>query len=369
LTTLTPLGLLRLPVRVVRDRATGQYHPLSQVLWRGKATRLLSPAVEKEAVQLATEQNYRPAARTLGRWLKAKISHWLIWSSVQYYGGKLTEQLERGWWPARTRRRAVPVVITEMDSTWVKRQQRARRAGSPAHFPMHLGLHYIGRQRRYGRRGSTSVRLENKVLLASTASVGLFGRRLALAGQRHFQSGQQVVLSDGDEGLERVRENHFPGALWLLDRWHIAQAVRAFVAHDQGEYQRLMAGVWRADTEAVLEALRTSPLRQQRPKEFRDLFGYLLGNREGIDNWKSLPAGLRRSVRRRPAVIKSGSGAVEKNIEVEINRRFKKQGRSWNPLRAERLVQLKRLIAQPGDWQHWWNRVCLTTTKLNPGWP
>jgi hypothetical protein len=366
---LTPFGLLRLPVRVVQDKSSGRYHTLSKVLWRGKATRLLSPALEQQAIELATEQNYRPATRTLGRWLKVKFSHWLIWGAVQYYGAKLNQQIQRGWWSITQRRQQAQVVITEMDSTWIKRQQRGRRPDSPTHFPMHLGLHYTGRTRRYGRRGSTSVQLQNKCVLVSTDTISLFGRRLALAGQRRYRSSQQVLLSDGDEGLERVREKEFPQALWLLDRWHIAQAVRTLVTNNEVEYQRLMKPVWAADSEGVLQALRTSPLRRQRPVEFRDLFGYLLGNREGIDNWKLIPAGWRRSVGTKPAVVKCGSGAVEKNIEVEINRRFKRQGRSWNPQRADHLAQLKRLISEPSSWNRWWKRVCLTTTTINPGWP
>jgi hypothetical protein len=40
--------------------------------------------------------------------------------------------------------------------------------------------------------------------------------------------------------------------------------------------------VWKADSEAALEALRTSPYRETRLLEFNALFGYILGNREGI---------------------------------------------------------------------------------------
>jgi len=366
---LTPFGMLRLPVRVVQDKSSGRYHTLSKILWRGKATRLLSPALEQQAIELAAEQNYRPAARSLGRWVKTKLSHWLIWTAVQYYGAKLCHQMQRGFWAGAAGRQQAQVVITEMDSTWVKRQQRRRPANGPTHFPMHLGLHYTGRKRRYSRRGSTSVCLQNKCILVSTDTVSVFGRRLALAGQRLYQASQQVVLSDGDEGLERVRQSQFPGALWLLDRWHIAQAVRTLVTHNEAEFQRLMKPVWQADSEAVLQAIRTSPLRTQRPQEFRELFGYVLGNREGIDNWKLIPASLRRSVGTKAAPVKCGSGAVEKNIEVQINRRFKRQGRSWNPQRADHLAQLKRLICCPKTWNTWWNRVCLTTTTVNPGWP
>jgi len=135
-------------------------------------------------------------------------------------------------------------------------------------------------------------------------------------------------LSDGDEGLEALRQQHFPHNLWLLDRWHVTQAVRTFTVSHHAEFRRLMQPVYHADSEAALEALCTSPLRRQHPHELRALFGYLLGNRDGIDNWQQIPAGLRRTVGRRPARVKAGSGGVEKNLEVRINRRFKRQGRA-----------------------------------------
>jgi hypothetical protein len=155
----------------------------------------------------------------------------------------------------------------------------------------------------------------------------------------------------------------------LLDRWHIAQNVRTFVADDQREHRRIMTAVWKSDSEAVLEAVRTSPYRQTRPLEFNALFGYILGNRDGIDNWHLIPAALRRSIGRQLAPVRAGSGVVEKNIEVRINRRFKRQGRSWTKRGAEHLAQLLWLQSHATDWIHWWNKTALTKTKVNPGWP
>jgi hypothetical protein len=235
---------------------------------------------------------------------------------------------------------------------------------------MHLAIHYSGRQRRYHKRGSASVRLQNKRWILSTRPLSIFGRRLAWQRLRHFQPGAtEVLLSDGDEGLKWVREREFAQSHWLLDRWHIAQNVRTFVADDQREHRRIMAAVWKSDSEAVLEALRTSPCRQTRPLEFNALFGYILGNRDGIDNWHLIPPVLRRSIGRKLAPVRAGSGVVEKNIEVRINRRFKRQGRSWTRNGAEHLAQLLWLQSQPADWDHWWNKTALVKTKVNPGWP
>jgi hypothetical protein len=320
---LTPFGLIRLPVRVVRERglAQGGYHTLSKALLQPKATRLLSPWMEKRALEAATGVNYRPGAAELWRWLRVKVSAWLIWKCVQFHGARLCEQLDRQWWPDRAKERKTDVVVTEIDSTYLKAQQRGRKKG--AHFPIHLGLHYSGRERRYRKRGSTSVCLANKCWILSTEPLSIFARRLAWQRLRHFQRGAcEVLLSDGDEGLKWVRQREFAQSHWLLDRWHIAQNVRTLVCDDEREYRRIMTSVWKSDSEAVLEALRTSAYRDTRPVEFNALFGYILGNRDGIDNWHLIPSSLRRSLRRKLAPVRSGSGVIEKNIEVHIARRF-----------------------------------------------
>ena len=103
--------------------------------------------------------------------------------------------------------------------------------------------------------------------------------------------------------------------------------------------------------------------------EFNALFGYILGNRDGIDNWHNIPSPLRRSLGRRLAPVRSGSGVIEKNIEVRVGRRFKRQGRSWTRRGAEHLAQLLWLQTHPTDWTHWWSQTALAKTRVNPGWP
>lgn len=110
----TPFGLVRLPVRVVRARSDGRYLTLSKVLLAPKATRLLSPLVEKQALEAATGRNYRPAAAELGRGLRTQVSAWLIWRCVQFHGAKLCEQLDRQWWPDRAAPKPAVVVVTEL---------------------------------------------------------------------------------------------------------------------------------------------------------------------------------------------------------------------------------------------------------------
>lgn len=203
--------------------------------------------------------------------------------------------------------------------------------------------YYSGRQRRYQAPGSISRRLTDKQLLVVTAPLALFGPQFQRLAHRHFRPAVHVLLSDGDEGWERLRENLFPHRPWHLNRRHIMQAVRAFTGLDLAEVRHLVTPIRNLGREAALEALRTSPLRHRRSKEFRALFGYLLSNLEGIDTWWPIPARLRRGRSRTPPAVKAGSGAVEKSIEVHLSRRFQRQGRSWHPKRSARLLALHQL--------------------------
>jgi hypothetical protein len=341
------------------------------MLRRGLATRELSPAVELAALEAAPEQNYRPAARRLWQWCRVRVSHWVVWSCVQYYGHKLQEQEERDWWPEKALKRKTGIVVTEIDTAILRTQRWGEARRGPEHFGMHVGVHYTGREP-IGWLRRKDVRLCDKTVLVSTGGIGTFGNMLRKQRDRHYGGGGylSVMLSDGDEGLKWVREREFPNSVWLLDRWHIAEKVRTYVGNNDIEYARIMRGVYECRSEAVLEAIRTSDqrLQQRRPREFRELFGYVLGNREGIEAYRQIPKKFRRSVGRKIAAVRAGSGVIEKQVEVQVNRRFKWQGRSWSPIRADRLAQLAWLQRDRTNWRHWWDKQCLSTTRVNPSW-
>ena len=356
---LTPFGQIDLPVCVVRKRGatTGGYLSLSKVLLQPKATRLLSPSLEKQACEFATELNYRPAATLLGRQVQASLSHWLVWRCVQHHGQRLGEDVERDWWPQPSHNCQSELVITELDSAWLRQQPRTAR-DDPRHgkelsggFFMHLGLHYTGRERRYAKRGSKSVQLSQKSLWYSTTPLNQFAPKLARQRHYHYPQVQKtVVISDGDEGLERMRERHFEQDIWLLDRWHVDDRLKRLLRDHPEALKQARRGLYTANSERILEALADAQQLVD-PGRFAECFGYILGNREGIDALHQVPQGWRTAHGRREPRVKPSSGGAEKNIEVSINRRFKRQGRSWHPKRAGYLANLRclqRTIMMPG---------------------
>jgi hypothetical protein len=368
---ITPFGEIELPVRVVRRRGVkrGGYLSLSRVLLEPKATRLLSPAMEKQAVLSAVEMNYRPAARRLSEQTGGSaVSHWLVWKCVQVHGRRLDDQLERGAQPQEPLAPGREPVITELDSGWLKQQHRGRKgvAGEPASgFFMHLCVQYTGRERRWGKRGSKEVALRDKTVWPCVWPMARFGPAARRYRDHHYGfETQGIVMSDGDEGLERMRERVFAGETWLLDRWHVDKRLKSLCGEDTEALGAMRRALYRADSEALLAEI-AAVQGQIDAALFAECFGYILGNREGIDSLHQIPKKWRTARGRREPVVKVGTGAVEKNIEVMINRRFKRQGRSWNPRRAGYLAALRWLQQKPQDFNRWWNQNILQRT-LSP---
>ncbi len=182
---------------------------------------------------------------------------------------------------------------------------------------------------------------------------------------RPFRPDLHVLLSDGDEGLDRLGENHFPRRLWRLDRRHLGRAVRAFTGPDQAEFRRLMAPRGNADSKEALEALRTGPRRHRRSRESRALFRYLLGNREGIYAWRQVPAALRRGGGRTPP----GQGRLRRRVEDPPDR----HPPPLQTRRPELASGASRPAVGPPEtprpapaWNAWWKTKPRFHLKANP---
>jgi hypothetical protein len=73
----------------------------------------------------------------------------------------------------------------------------------------------------------------------------------------------------------------------------------------------------------------------------------MLGNRDGIDNWQSIPVHLRHSAGRQITPACPARWRILKEIEVQINRSFKGQGDSWSSRGADHLAYHSAFRAIP----------------------
>ena len=90
--------------------------------------------------------------------------------------------------------------------------------------------------------------------------------------------------------------------------------------------------------------------RDKRQK-MADLVTYIENNRGGLYGSRSLWDKVEAKM-----VLVSSTGAMEKNIDVVIGRRFKKQGMSWTTKGANNLLKLRTLWYNKTDWEAFWSR-------------
>jgi len=90
---------------------------------------------------------------------------------------------------------------------------------------------------------------------------------------------------------------------------------------------------------------------KEKKKKIADLASYIENNFDGLYGSRSLKDKVEAK-----EVLVSGSGAMEKNIDVVIGRRFKRQGMSWTKEGANNLLKLRILCYDKNNWEEFWER-------------
>jgi len=208
------------------------------------------------------------------------------------------------------------------------------------------------------KKGKRGVILEKRYVSGFCGSEELGKRTYALAYQLGVeQADEVVVMGDGASWIWKQQEMHFPRAKKILDWWHLQRKVRQETEKMLGEEkgrelaEEVLDLLWEGELEEALKRLEGLDLSGSSPEAqeaWRELIGYLKGNRAGIGCYRELQA--------RGYLI--GTGVVEKGCDVVIVRRQKKQGMVWSRLGAH-LVTILRSLFLNGDWEGLWGKAAV----------
>ncbi len=226
---------------------------------------------------------------------------------------KVFEEGELSAGGRRTRRLCV-----EADEVWV------RGRGQRRHVGIKLAVGYEGKAEvAPGRR-----RLEQRRVHAGVGSGAEFWDECVAAFGQHWDLGAVEEYEIGGDGAAWVKAGceHFPGATYRLDLFHLRRALLEGLSHDEGAYRAVCEGLAARDWEAVDRAL-TRAQRRSRGAERRRVVAlrrYLQANWEGIC---ATDAGERL-------------GAIEGQVFHHLARRMKRQGARWSDAGADHLARL-----------------------------
>lgn len=193
-----------------------------------------------------------------------------------------------------------------------------------------------------GRRGRH--RLTRRRYVATFDDADRVGRLTyaaahAIGGDR---APRQTVLGDGAEWIKTQAALHFPDATTILDWPHLARAVhKAIRAARPGPANRALrreahraipALLWHGDVDGAGLALGALlPAGAAPPSAVTETLAYIQAQRTWIGDYAAWQA----------AGEPIGSGLVEREVALVINRRLKRQGMRWRRINADALVALR----------------------------
>ncbi len=100
---------------------------------------------------------------------------------------------------------------------------------------------------------------------------------------------------------------------------------------------------------------------EDKRQKIADLVAYIENNRDGLYGSRSLRGKVEAE-----KVLVCSTGAMEKNVDVVIDRRFKKYGMSWTTEGVNNLLKLRTLRYNKGDWDEFWSRQQSCGVSFSP---
>jgi Uncharacterised protein family (UPF0236) len=310
-----------------------------------------SPGLKKRGAELAIRMTYREAAAVLSEESGTPVSAQSVHSWVQPLG-RAAEERELA---VRERPRTAPeVMVAEWDDTMLRSQEKGEEK-----FAVKLGIGYSQKE----REGAKRWKLVDKVVYGGVEEPEIFAQRFYTRAEASFQMERVrhvVVKGDGAEWICQGAAQVFPGHVFQLDRWHLLDRIAQFAGQQPRLWRRLRRWVFQGRVKSLLRSLRFLVGREARSEQARqDLLGYVTRHVEAITAVDRIRDQVSPQAR---LLLTHGTGAMEKNIEVVIGRRFKRWGMRWTRRGAHRLLKLRLWIAECG--KTWFEALCASRAQL-----
>jgi len=339
-TVSTLRGEVEIVVRRLRCPDCGaQHRPLDGFLAAG--VRHTLPVIER-GLYLATDISYAKSSATLDRLTGAKISHGQLQRLAEAEGPRIDASLHAaaddlyglGLDPGEiVRRTRDDTLVIAVDGGAVP-----DRATGEA-FEAKVAI-------LYGVRAEVSAgrhALVDRVGYAGIEDSVTFAKRVSTLAIMHGMrsAGRVLAIGDGAGWIRRMIRDFLPGAIYLLDLFHLKRRIREVLCEEQaaGLLQAVTSACAAGDPHTALRLLAEHTPPEDKTEVHRKLIYYIKTNAEGISNYARSDL--------------FGSGCVEKGVDLIVSRRFKGLGRTW--FRPGALGMLKlRMLRFNGRWDDYW---------------
>lgn len=324
----------------------------------------LSPGVRRMAARAGSQEPFAQAGRDLAELAGISVPTKQVERVAEAGGDRFKTQVEQEWegllagrilpHPATLN---VPTLYVAVDGTGVPTvpKETVGRKGKGADGRAHtreVKLGCIFTQSGLDERGRPVRDPASSSYLAVVEGADKFGRLLyAEAVRRGLNHAQKVVvLGDGARWIWNLADEHFPGAVQVVDLFHAREhighlAKLAFPAADGNRQKWLAARITEldnGDVPTLLNKLTDLDCDGVVADEVRKAVGYFEGNQKRMNYGVFRRAGLF-----------VGSGVVEAGCRTIVQQRLKQSGMRWTVRGAESIISL-RCCQASGRWEEFW---------------
>jgi hypothetical protein len=257
---------------------------------------------------------------------------------------------------------AVPILYIEMDGTQLpmvpaELEGRAGRIpGQPART-REVKLGCVFTQTTTDPEGRPIRDAASTTYTGAIETAELFGRRIyAEAFERGWdRAKKKVVLGDGAEWIWNIADQHFAGAIQIVDIWHAREhlwdiAAKLFPSDEKQRKRwatKLIGKLNRGRVENVVSELRSFPTRKAELRDdLRIQADYFERNKDRMRYPKFRKQGLF-----------IGSGVIEAGCRTVIGSRLKQSGMFWTVRGANAIIAL-RCTHLSGKFEDYWASRC-----------
>jgi hypothetical protein len=241
----------------------------------------------------------------------------------------------------------VPILYVQMDGTGVpvvKKETEGRKGktdGQPAHT-REVKLGCVFTQTRWDEEGFAVRDPDSTTYTGAIETAEEFGKRIYLeAWNRGWSRAEKkVVMGDGAEWIWNLAEQHFPGAIQIVDLYHARQHLwglaRKIYPTDQANQKAWMRVhqkrlLDKGKIEKLVMSLRSiGSTNEEVSKDLRTEADYFERNADRMRYPK---------FRRQHLFV--GSGVIEAGCKVVIGSRLKQSGMFWTVRGANSIIALR----------------------------
>jgi hypothetical protein len=241
---------------------------------------------------------------------------------------------------------AVPLLYIEMDGTGVpvvkaETEGRAGKIGERAARTREVKLGCVFTQTTTDENGRPVRDEQSTSYVAAIETAENFGLRLYTEAWRRgwSRAARTIVIADGALWIWNLADQHFPGALQIVDLYHARQhlwelSAKLFPADDKARQRwlaRCLDRLEKGRIEALVKILRESP------PATTDLAGILANDADYFQR----NAERMRYPHFRARGLFVGSGVVEAGCKTVIGARLKRSGMFWTVRGANAIIALR----------------------------